>query len=290
MRILKAHGAEIHINLFFVLVLLMYASVGLFLETIFAFWVVLLHELAHVVVARGLGYKVERIEMLPFGGVVQFDKPFDGTRRSEIAIALAGPVHNFIFAGLAFVLLGKEIVPPGFGKFIFELNLAMGLFNLLPAIPLDGGRVARAVLSDSIGMERATHVAVNIGRVLGFFILILGIYLVFAGRGNIFLPSLGGFLMFAASRESEKVSYLRIKDSLRKKERLISEGSMYAEIIVSYEESPLVEVVRKFAPGKVSIVMVLDSNLNIIGLITEAAVFEGMARYGPRAPIRRIVR
>ncbi|NLJ59612.1 MAG: hypothetical protein GX338_01555 [Firmicutes bacterium] len=290
MRILKAHGAEIHINPFFVLVLLMYASVGLFLETIFAFWVVLLHELAHVVVARGLGYKVERIEMLPFGGVVQFDKPFDGTRRSEIAIALAGPVHNFIFAGLAFVLLGKEIVPPGFGKFIFELNLAMGLFNLLPAIPLDGGRVARAVLSDSIGMERATHVAVNIGRVLGFFILILGIYLVFAGRGNIFLPSLGGFLMFAASRESEKVSYLRIKDSLRKKERLISEGSMYAEIIVSYEESPLVEVVRKFAPGKVSIVMVLDSNLNIIGLITEAAVFEGMARYGPRAPIRRIVR
>jgi stage IV sporulation protein FB len=289
-RILKAHGAEIHINPFFVLVLLMYASVGLFLETIFAFWVVLLHELAHVVVARGLGYKVERIEMLPFGGVVQFDKPFDGTRRSEIAIALAGPVHNFIFAGLAFVLLGKEIVPPGFGKFIFELNLAMGLFNLLPAIPLDGGRVARAVLSDSIGMERATHVAVNIGRVLGFFILILGIYLVFAGRGNIFLPSLGGFLMFAASRESEKVSYLRIKDSLRKKERLISEGSMYAEIIVSYEESPLVEVVRKFAPGKVSIVMVLDSNLNIIGLITEAAVFEGMARYGPRAPIRRIVR
>jgi stage IV sporulation protein FB len=209
---------------------------------------------------------------------------------SEIAIALAGPVHNFIFAGLAFVLLGKEIVPPGFGKFIFELNLAMGLFNLLPAIPLDGGRVARAVLSDSIGMERATHVAVNIGRVLGLFILILGIYLVFAGSGNIFLPSLGGFLMFAASRESEKVSYLRIKDSLRKKERLISEGSMYAEIIVSYEESPLVEVVRKFAPGKVSIVMVLDSNLNIIGLITEAAVFEGMARYGPRAPIRRIVR
>jgi len=61
-------------------------------------------------------------------------------------------------------------------------------------------------------------------------------------------------------------------------------GRCIAEIIVSYEESPLVEVVRKFAPGKVSIVMVLDSNLNIIGLITEAAVFEGMARYGPRAP------
>lgn len=290
MRILKAHGADIHINPFFVLVLLMYASVGLFLETIFAFWVVALHELAHVVVARGLGFRVERLELLPFGGVVQFDKAFDGTRGSEIAIALAGPLHNFVFAGLAFVLLRRETVPPGFGKFIFELNLAMGLFNLLPAIPLDGGRVFRAVLSDRIGMARATAVAVNMGRILGLLILALGIYLVLTGRGNVFLPSLGGFLIFAASRESEKVSYLRIKDSLRKKERLISDGSMYVEVIASHEATSLVGVIRKFTPGKVSVVMVFDSNLNILGFVTEVAVLEGMGRYGPNAPIRRILR
>ena len=66
--------------------------------------------------------------------------------------------------------------------------------------------------------------------------LTLGVYLVFAGEGNVFLPSLGGFLMFAASRESEKVSYIRIQDSLRKKERLIRDGSMSAEVIASYEQ------------------------------------------------------
>jgi stage IV sporulation protein FB len=289
-RILKTHGVDIHINPFFVLMLLMYASVGLFPETMFAFLVVILHELAHVVVAGGLGWRVERLELLPFGGVVQFDKAFCGTPGSEIAIALAGPIHNLICAGLVFTLLRREMLPPGFGKFVFELNLAMGLFNLLPAIPLDGGRVIRAVLSHSIGVARATAVAVNIGRIMGFVMLILGVYLVFAGEGNIFLPSLGGFLMFAASRESEEVLYMRIQDSLRKKERLIKDGCMCAEVIASYEQTPLVEVVRKFPPGKVSIVMVLDGSLNILGFVTEVAVLEGMGRYGPRIPIRRIVR
>lgn len=290
MRILKARGVDIHINPFFLLMLLMYASVGLLSEMMFAFWVVILHELAHVVVAGGLGWKVKRIELLPFGGVVEFDEAFYGTPGSEIAISLAGPIHNLIFAGLVLALLQREILPPGFGEFVFELNLAMGLFNLLPAIPLDGGRVARALLSNSVGVARATAIAVNIGRIVGFVMLALGVYLVFAGEGNIFLPSLGGFLMFAASRESEKVLYMRIQDSLRKKERLIREGSMRAEVIASYEQTPLVEVVRKFSPGKVSIVMVLDGSLNILGFVTEVAVLEGMGRYGPRIPIRRIVR
>ena len=150
--------------------------------------------------------------------------------------------------------------------------------------------MARAVLSHSIGVARATRVAVNTGRMVGFVMLTLGAYLVFAGEGNIFLPSLGGFLMFAASRESEQVSYIRIQESLRKKERLIKDGSICAEVIASYEQTPLVEVVRKFSPGKVNIVMVLDSSLNILGFVTEVAVFEGMSRYGPRVPIRRIVR
>lgn len=290
MRILKTRGVDIHINPFFVLMLLVYASVGLLPETLFALWIVILHELAHVVVAGGLGWRVKRLELLPFGGVVEFDKVFCETPGSEIAIALAGPIHNLIFAGLVFALLRREILPPGFGKFVFELNLAMGLFNLLPAIPLDGGRVTRAVLSHSIGAARATAVAANIGRIAGLIMLTLGVYLVFAGEGNVFLPSLGGFLMFAASRESEKVSYIRIQDSLRKKERLIRDGSMSAEVIASYEQTPLVEVVRKFSPGKVSVVMVLDNSLNILGFVTEVAVLEGMGRHGPRVPIRRIVR
>ncbi len=289
MRIIKARGVDIHVNPFFVLVLLMYASVGLFIETLLAFWIVVLHELAHVAIAGGLGFKVERLELLPFGSVAQFDKSFAETQEAEIAIALAGPFHNFVFAGIAFVLLRTEIVRFSFGRFIFELNLAMGLFNLIPALPLDGGRVFRAILSNRIGVVRATAIAVNMGRICGLIILVLGVYLVLLGKGNIFLPSLGGFLMFTASREFEKASYMRVKDSLRKQERLLNDGAMYAEIIASYEQTPMVEVVRKFIPGKVNIVMVLDRSLNILGFITEIAVLEGMVRYGSNAPVRRIV-
>ena len=217
MRIIKAWGVDVHVNPFFVLVLLMYASVGLLLETLLAFWIVVLHELAHVVIATGLGFRVEKLELLPFGSVAQFDKSFAETRGAEIAIALAGPFHNFIFAGIALILLYTGSVPLSFGRFIFELNLAMGLFNLIPAIPLDGGRVFRAILSDRIGVVRATAIAINMGRICGIAILALGIYLVFVGKEQHFLPSLGGFLMFTASRESERISYMRIKDTYGRK-------------------------------------------------------------------------
>lgn len=290
MRIFRAFGADVHVNPFFVLVLLMYASVGLFFETLLAFWIVILHELAHIVVAGGLGFKVEKVELLPFGGVIQFDRSFAETQRAEIAIALAGPFHNLTFAVLAFVLLKAGIIPSGFGKFVFELNLAMGFFNLLPAIPLDGGRVFRAVLSDRIGMARATSVAVNTGWVLGLIILVFGVYLVVAGKGNIFLPSLGGFLVFAASKEREAATYLRIRDVLGKTERLVNDGVMYTEVIASHEKTSFVEVARKFVPGKLNVVMVLDRTMNILGFTTEAAVLQGMTKYGPNAPIRRIIR
>jgi stage IV sporulation protein FB len=267
----------------------MYASVGLLLETLFAFWVVALHELAHIIVAAGMGFKVVKLELLPFGGVVQFDEPFFRTRRAEIIIALAGPVHNFIFAGLSFYLLHKGIIPVSFGKFIFEINLAMGLFNLLPAIPLDGGRVFRAILSESIGIVRATEIAVNLGRILGLVILVSGVFFVITGKGNILLPSLGGFLIFAATREPEKALYLHMRDSLRKKERLIDRGLSHANIIISYKETAMVKIARKFRPGKISIVAVVDDKLDIIGFITETSVLEGMSRYGPGSPVYRVV-
>ena len=290
MKILNARGVDIHINPFFLLMLLMYGSVGLLSEMAFALWTVALHELAHIVVAGELGWKVKKIEFLPFGGMIEFDEAFYRSPRSEILISLAGPIHNLVFAGFVFVLLQKGILPAGFGRFVFELNLAMGLFNLLPAIPLDGGRAARAALASSIGVAQATQIAANIGRAVGFVMLAAGVYLFFKGEGNIFLPSLGGFLIFAASKEWEKVLYMRVQDSIRKKERLMKERCMPAEVIAAHEQTLLVEVARRFSPGKISIVMVLSDGLDILGFVTEAKVFEGMRRYGPSVPIRRMVR
>ena len=119
--------------------------------------------------------------------------------------------------------------------------------------------------------------------------LAVGVYLFLKAKAtSSFL--LGDFFIFAASKEWKKVLYMRIQDSIRKKERMMKERCMPVEVIAAHEQTLLVEVARRFSPGKISIVMVLSDGLDILGFVTDAKVFEGMRRYGPSVPIRRMVR
>lgn len=289
MRVFCFHGLDVHMNPFFVLFLLMYASAGLLRETLLAFWVVVLHELAHIVAAGCFGFRAYRIELLPFGGVASFSESLAGHPGAEAIIALAGPLHNFTFAAIIAALSRGHGIPPSLARFLVETNLAIGVFNLIPAIPLDGGRVLRAALVPRIGMIRATAAAVCMGRLVGVGVLVLGSYLVFLGRCNVLIPSLGGFLVFAASREVSAASYVKVRDGLRKRGRLLRDGSIRAEVLASHEATSCRETARRFIPGKLNIVVVFNDRLDIIGIVTEIDVLEAMVRHGADEPIGSLV-
>lgn len=142
--------------------------------TLAAFSCVMAHELGHAFAAKRFGVEVPQILLLPIGGMAQFDHIPRQPRR-EVAIALAGPAVN---AGLAILLLVVVRFPPNWdpvefpltlaelGRHLVLMNLVMGVFNLLPVFPMDGGRVLRAALSARFGRLRATRWAVLLGRVL----------------------------------------------------------------------------------------------------------------------------
>ena len=137
-----------------------------------AFASVVLHELGHAVVARRLGGRVAGIELHFFGGAAKIvDAP--RTPGDEIAIAAAGPAVSFAIAGVSTML--AMLVPPAaplFGALAW-INLLLGAFNLIPAFPMDGGRILRALLQRRMGHLRATEVAVLLAR--GFAVA-LGLY------------------------------------------------------------------------------------------------------------------
>ena len=152
---------------------------------------VVLHELGHALVARGSGIPAKGIILLPIGGVTILDEanalpdPVNGWKR-DIRIAAAGPLVNLFIAGLfALVLLAAM---PGFSltakpllhssallRSIVWANLYLGLFNLLPAYPMDGGRVLRAFFLRRVDQVRATHRAVRIGHVFSILLIMAGI-------------------------------------------------------------------------------------------------------------------
>ena len=132
---------------------------------------VVLHELGHSFMAMRFGVGVRRILLMPIGGMAEFDSiPREPTR--EFLITLAGPAVNFVLAlGLWLLVrrLPDEIPMISYGAFADQLlgaNLVMGCFNLIPAFPMDGGRIFRAMLASRMPYLRATRIAATVGKVI----------------------------------------------------------------------------------------------------------------------------
>ncbi|WP_327098100.1 site-2 protease family protein [Nocardia vinacea] len=166
------------------------------------------HELAHSIVARRRGTRVERVVLWLLGGVSELgDEPKDP--RSDLRIALAGPLTSLgigvivlVVANLVAILVSGPV--PEMLGWLGAMNIVLAVFNLLPGAPLDGGRVLRALIWRRTGDQlRATTVAAHSGRILGFGLLILGgaEMLLVGNGGGLWLMLLGWFLYSAANVE-----------------------------------------------------------------------------------------
>jgi len=169
---------------------------------------VTLHELGHAVAAQHFGVRVPRILLLPIGGMAEMES-IPRRPREEIIIALAGPAVNYAILGvlLIFVRFPQgldwgyiELSAEGFGRYLVLVNLIMGVFNLLPAFPMDGGRVFRALLAMRFSYLRATQVAASVGKVVA---VAGATYLIYTG--NYLGGVLFAFIIFAGERELRSV-------------------------------------------------------------------------------------
>ena len=214
-------GIRIRLHLsFFLLVLLVVAAGGArsagmlaaelgWIGAVFA--CVVIHELSHSLVARRFGVTVRDILLLPIGGVSEMESmPTEPGR--ELAIAAAGPGASLALAAAAAAagaVLGAKLWPPTLlaGSPLARLawlNVLLGGFNLLPALPLDGGRVLRAALSFRLGRPRATEVAATLGRAAGIGLLVVGIGV------NLWLAFIGVFVYVGATAEWKEEKARRV--------------------------------------------------------------------------------
>ncbi len=131
----------------FVLIMIGSVVTGYFLELLTLFIIVLVHELGHVFAALGFGWTIREVKLLPFGGVAETEEAGYLPAREEMAVAIAGPLQN-VWMGLSAWLLGQwGLLSPEWASHLIQANLMIGLFNLLPILPLDGGRLVLAWMS-----------------------------------------------------------------------------------------------------------------------------------------------
>ncbi len=159
---------------------------------------VLLHELGHALMARRFGIWTNSITLYPFGGIAALTAE-PSRPREELLIAIAGPMVNgaLVLLALPLALAGSMAASMFVG-----INLVLGLFNLLPAFPMDGGRVLRAWLSVRKGRRQATVQALNISRWFAWSFLIAGLL----ASPNLLL--IGGFLLLAINAERRRLAVM----------------------------------------------------------------------------------
>lgn len=168
---------------------------------------VVVHEVAHCVVARHRGAVVVDILLLPIGGLSEFDRLPDAPA-DELAVAAVGPLTSLgLGAGLAVlaVVAGSRMWPPTLfaGAWLARLawlNVLLGLFNLLPALPMDGGRVLRAALARRRPRPQATELAVRLARLLAIGMVVVGLAV------NLWLVLIGVFVFLGAGAEEQQAS------------------------------------------------------------------------------------
>lgn len=237
-KIFKVFGISVELHVTFILFFMLFVLIGflnsfsvgvrLFIFLFALFFIVLLHELCHSLVAIKYKFKVNSITLYPIGGAANVE--IKENPKAEFFISLAGPLFNFIFAWICLIALflftnnyaqylnydkifnvNFDLSVYGILGLLVWVNFILGAFNLfVPAFPMDGGRILRAVLANYMDYVKATKIASNIGKIL--FVIMAILAFIIPKHPNIFLILIAVLLFFVADSESRLVemkAYLR---------------------------------------------------------------------------------
>ncbi|MBU6997553.1 MAG: site-2 protease family protein [Theionarchaea archaeon] len=300
-KIITLFGIPLKMHITFPMLIVAYAALfgyqygleaalrgALLVSVLFVF--VVLHELAHSRQAQKYGVKVRDVTLLPIGGVSNMES-MPSEPRQELKVALAGPLTSlaigFIVLGLDYIV-GYTILDFSFEKiatswdyipvYLGWINILLALFNLLPAFPMDGGRVVRAYLAQRMNYARATRVAASIGK--GFAIL-------FGAGGllvNPFLIFIAFFVYLGASSEEQSVVVSEILKDLRVR------NVMNTQCAAIPAETTLAQIVESIFHGACGGVIPVTEDGTYVGVVTRDDILSAIHEHGLGIQLGKIVR
>jgi stage IV sporulation protein FB len=290
MQIGQIGGIRIVLNPFFLILLGVLGLTGYLPHGLVLFGIVFLHELAHTIVAFAYGMPFSSIELLPFGGVATIEGFQNPDPFAEAMIALAGPLTNGFLCLLALAVAPYGVISAPWNEYFLKANLAIGLFNLVPALPLDGGRVLRGYLALKMGYRRATERAASIGKILAACMGIAGGVGFCLGYTGVSLPLLAFFIYISAGREQRMAGYVFVRYLATKTQELKESGVLPTEQLVAYGDVPVKDIVRHFVPKRYHIILVMDEAGELAGFTTEMEVVNSFFERGIETPLQTIIR
>jgi Zn-dependent protease/predicted transcriptional regulator len=247
---------------------------------------VVLHEYGHALTARRYGIKARDITLLPIGGVARLERMPDKPLQ-ELWVALAGPTVNIVIAVALFIYLGlsRTIIPltgmtltsgPFFER-LLGVNLSLVVFNLIPAFPMDGGRVLRALLALRLDYVRATQIAATIGQGLAFLFGIIGLF------GNPMLIFIALFVWIGAQQESSMVQMKSTLGGIPVRQAMLTEFKVLRPL------DTLQQAVDHILAGTQQDFPVLEEE-RVVGVLTRSDLLTALSRHSEAIRVNAVMR
>jgi len=249
---------------------------------------VVLHEFGHALTAKRFGIKTRDITLFPIGGMARMEKMPDSPKE-ELLVAVAGPMVNVVIAGALFAYMhfSSTVYAIGFPKgpmtaemfipTLFLVTVIMAVFNLIPAFPMDGGRVFRALLAMKLERTRATQIAANVGQVLAIGFVMLGLFY------NIWLVFIGIFIYLGAGAEASQEYVKRDLSAQRVGHLLMTKFTLLRA------EDQLSMAVRALLDSQEREFLVTE-NGEVAGVLTRDTMLAALSQFGQNAHIGSIMR
>lgn len=252
------------------------------------FLCVVLHEFGHALTARRFGVKTRDITLFPIGGMARMDK-MPESPKEELLVAIAGPLVNVAIAAILFAYMyfsptlykigaaqsfvtAEQMLPT-----LFLVNILMAVFNLIPAFPMDGGRIFRALLSMRLERTRATQIAANVGQFLAIGFVLLGLFY------NIWLVFIGIFIYLSAGAEA---SQEYIEKDLK---RFTVANLVMTKFTLLVASDTLSTALRALLDSHERDFLVEDQGA-IVGVLTRDEMLLGLKTFGQNVLIEKIMR
>jgi Zn-dependent protease/CBS domain-containing protein len=292
-KIARIAGIEVRIHITFLLFLawigFTYYQTGgpaaategvLFILALFG--CVLLHEFGHALAARGFGIRTPDITLLPIGGVARLQRMPDEPWQ-ELIVAIAGPLVNVVIAAVLIFALGRHaefahiehLQQPG-GEMLAKLasvNISLVLFNLIPAFPMDGGRVLRSLLAMTMNYARATQIAAWIGQALAFVFGFIGLFT------NPMLIFIAFFIFLGAQQEAALAQMKNLSHNLPVSDAMVT------HMVSLPEHATLDDAVEALLRTSQHEFPVVDEANRLLGVLTRDDMIGALKRHGPATPV-----
>jgi len=246
------------------------------------FLCVLLHEFGHIFTARAFGVSTPDVILLPIGGVARLER-IPEKPSEEFLIAIAGPAVNVIIAGVLILLAGARLQPDHLPTLdstnvsmvdrLAAVNLFLAVFNLIPAFPMDGGRVLRALLASKLGYVHATEIAATIGQWVAFALGFIGLF------GNPLLIFIAIFVYLAAASEAHLVAIRAMSRGVPVTAAMMTQ---FATLTPDEHVDAAVETLLRTSQGEFPVV---DGDGRPVGVLGRNDLIRALKERGPDARV-----